>query len=291
MELMIVTGLSGAGKSQAVNALEDIGYYCVDNIPPRLMLELEQVFQTAGPGQPRRIAVVVDARSKELFSDLTQTLQTLKERQVGYQLLFLDASTPVLIQRYKESRRRHPMMGEGVSSLEEAIQLERELLAPLREMADYTIDTSLTIPAQLRERVTGLVQTHRAGQLMNITILSFGFRNGLPAEADLVFDMRCLPNPFYIPELRDHFGDEPAVRDYVMQFPETQELIRRIEELLDYSVPLYQKEGRSQFLIGVGCTGGKHRSVATAIRLGDFLRDRGYAVTVSHRDKTKHIFR
>lgn len=290
MDLMIVTGLSGAGKSQAVNALEDTGYYCVDNIPPRLLLELEGLFST-NAASPRRIAAVVDARSQELFSDLTQTLRTLGERQVGYRMLFLDASTPVLIQRYKESRRRHPLMGGEVSSLEEAIGRERELLAPLREMADYTIDTSLTIPAQLRERVTGLVQERGLDQPMHITILSFGFRNGLPAEADLVFDMRCLPNPFYIPELRDHYGDEPAVRDYVMQFPETQELLDRIEGLLEYSVPLYQKEGRSQFLIGVGCTGGKHRSVASAIRLGEFLRNRGFAVQVSHRDKTKHIFR
>ncbi len=291
MELIIITGMSGAGKSKAANALEDIGYYCVDNIPPRLMLEFANLFRDPGQAQAQRVAVVVDARSGEALSDLTEILREMKENHIQYKILFLDAAPEVLIQRYKESRRRHPMMGEEAASLQEAIGRERELLAPLRELADYTIDTSLTIPAQLRERVAGIVQEDQTGQRMSITCMSFGFRNGLPPEADLVFDVRCLPNPFYIPQLREHFGDEPAVRDYVMQFPESQEMMKKLEDLLEFLVPLYSKEGRSQLLVAVGCTGGKHRSVATAIRLGDFLRGKGYAVSVSHRDKTKHIFR
>lgn len=287
MELIIITGMSGAGKSKAVGTLEDAGYYCVDNIPPKIMLMFANLYLAGAGAEIQKVAMVVDARSREMLGELDHTLAELKNSALPYRILFLDASTDVLVSRYKETRRRHPLLEEGTSGLREAIETERRLMQPLRELADVIIDTSQTLTSQLRERVLAAVTEQQAGQTMAIACMSFGYRNGLPPEADLVFDVRCLPNPFYVPELRDHTGDEPCVRDYVMQFPQTQELLARLEDLLAFSVPLYVQEGKSQLVIAVGCTGGRHRSVATAERLCKFLGEKGYRVSVSHRDKDK----
>lgn len=291
MELIIITGMSGAGKSKAVDALEDAGYFCVDNLPPKILLMFAELYMAAERSDFQKVAVVVDSRSRETFRDFDHTLEELRKSALPYKILFLDASTNVLLGRYKETRRRHPLMDDETPTLQKAIDTERELLRTLRETADFVIDTSQTIPSQLRERVVAVIGERQDNQPMSITCISFGFRNGLPPEADLVFDVRCLPNPFYIPELREHSGDEACVRDYVMQFPQTQQLLQKLEELLALSVPLYIQEGKSQLVVAIGCTGGKHRSVATAVRLGAFLREGGYKVAVAHRDKDKTVFR
>ena len=288
MQLMIVTGMSGAGKSKAINALEDIGYYCVDNLPPQFLPELVHLCQTRGDASVSRIAVVVDARSREMFRSFFQMLDQLKGEQVSYKILFLDASDKVLLQRYKETRRRHPLLGDKALTLQDALRMEREMLEPVRKMADYTVDTSLTASSQFKERLLSMVEQGE-GQPMLISCMSFGFRNGLPPEADLVFDVRCLPNPFYIPELREHTGQEDCVRDYVMKWPQTQELLSKLEDLLKFLTPMYVAEGKSQLVIAVGCTGGRHRSVAVAEHLGKYLRQLSYHDSISHRDKDKPV--
>lgn len=287
MDLIIITGLSGAGKSKVINALEDIGFYCVDNMPPMLLDEFAEIYYTPGKKPLQRTAVVVDARSGDMFRSLFSELEDLRRRGLPYKILYLDASTEVLLQRYKETRRRHPLLAECGGNLQKAIEQERALLEEVHEMADYTIDTSKLAPSLLRERVVSIFE-NGSGQSMLISCMSFGFRNGLPPEADLVFDVRCLPNPFYVPELREHNGTEKCVYDYVMTSDESKQFMKKLEELLEYSVPLYIKEGKSQLVIAIGCTGGKHRSVATACRIGHFLRDKGYQVEISHRDKDLH---
>ncbi len=285
MELIIVTGMSGAGKSKAVNALEDMGYFCVDNVPPQMLEKFAQLGQSSH-GDAQRMAVVVDARGGDLFSDFAGALEQLRAGGYPLRLLFLDADDGVLLQRYKEGRRRHPLLERSALTIEDAIRQERELLAEARRQADFVIDTSFLSPAQLKERVA---QTFLAApaQGMMTQCISFGFKNGLPKEADLVFDVRCLPNPFYIPELREHTGLEAPVRDYVMKWPQSQELLRRLCGLLDFLMPLYIREGKSQLAIAVGCTGGRHRSVAFAQALGDHLAAQGLPVVVTHRDKDK----
>lgn len=285
MELIIITGLSGAGKSKAINALEDIGFYCVDNMPPALLDEFADLYYA--PEHPyQRTAVVVDARSGESFRGLFDELEYLRHRGMPYKILYLDAATDELLRRYKETRRRHPLLEECSGNLEYAIEEERTLLARVHEIADYTIDTTRLSPAMLRERIISIFGEEDE-QGMLISCMSFGFRNGLPPEADLVFDVRCLPNPFYVPELREYDGTEPCVYDYVMDSPDSVAMMRRLEDLLQFSVPLYIREGKSQLVIAVGCTGGKHRSVAAACRLTAFLRESGYKVELSHRDKDR----
>lgn len=285
MELIIVTGMSGAGKSKAVNALEDMGYFCVDNVPPQMLEKFAQLGQSSH-GDAQRMAVVVDARGGDLFSDFAGALEQLRRGGYPFRLLFLDADDGVLLQRYKEGRRRHPLLERSALTIEDAIRQERELLAEARRQADFVIDTTFLSPAQLKERVAQTFLTAPAQGMMTQCI-SFGFKNGLPKEADLVFDVRCLPNPFYIPELREHTGLEAPVRDYVMKWPQSQELLRRLCGLLDFLMPLYIREGKSQLAIAVGCTGGRHRSVAFAQALGEHLSAQGLPVVVTHRDKDK----
>lgn len=285
MELIIITGLSGAGKSKTINALEDIGFYCVDNMPPALLDEFADLYYSPENSR-RRTAVVVDARSGESFRGLFDELEYLRQRGMPYKILYLDAATDELLRRYKETRRRHPLLEECGGSLECAIEEERALLERVHEIADYTIDTTRLSPAVLRERIVSIFGGENE-QGMLISCMSFGFRNGLPPEADLVFDVRCLPNPFYVPELREHDGTESCVYDYVMDSPDSEAMMRRLEDLLQFSVPLYIREGKSQLVIAVGCTGGKHRSVATACRLTAFLCRCGYKVELSHRDKDR----
>ncbi|MEG1778368.1 MAG: RNase adapter RapZ [Angelakisella sp.] len=286
MELLIVTGMSGSGKSKAINALEDIGYFCMDNIPPQLIsrfLDLYAMTQCANP----RVAMVVDARGGAMFDDYFSVIGELAKAKLKYKILFLDCDDDILFNRYKESRRKHPLMNENNQSLEAAIAKERHLMQPVKDAADYVIDTSNTIPTKLKNRIMEVFSGETGEQSMLVHCMSFGFKNGLPPEADLVFDVRCLPNPFYVAELKEHTGLEAPVRDYIINTPETQGLIPKLTDLLDYLVPLYIKEGKSQLVVAVGCTGGKHRSVAMAELLGHYLIEHGIKTTISHRDKDK----
>lgn len=280
--LLIVTGLSGAGKSLATNALEDIGYFCIDNIPAGLLPKLAD-FSLQNENPLQRVAIVLDARGGRSADEIVESLSELEARGVEYRVLFLDAQDDVLARRYRETRRRHPLSEPSETSVEQAIRRERKILEPLFASADYKIDTSVTSAAQLKDRVVSLF-TENSADAMTLTILSFGFKYGTPREADIVFDVRCLPNPFYIPELKTKTGLNSEVYDYVMQFEESRELLRRLESLLEYSLPLYVKEGKSQLTVAVGCTGGKHRSITFARALAAYARQLGYHPIEQHRD-------
>lgn len=286
MELIIVTGLSGAGKSRVINTLEDLGYFCVDNVPPQMLEKFAQLGRTS-QGNAQRMAVVVDSRGGEMFADFSGALNRLRLEGYPLRLLFLDADDETLLRRYKEGRRRHPLLERSALTIEDAIRQERDLLAQARQEADFVFDTSLTTPAQLRERVVETFLSTPA-QGMTVQCISFGFKNGLPMEADLVFDVRCLPNPFYVPELKEHTGLEAPVRDYVMAAPQSRELLQRLFDLVDFLLPLYLQEGKSRLTIAVGCTGGRHRSVAFAQAIGDHLREGGAPVVITHRDKGRN---
>lgn len=285
MELLIVTGMSGSGKSKAINALEDIGYFCMDNIPPMLIPRFLDLYAMAQHQSPQ-VAMVVDARGGVMFSDFSQVIGEFDKSGQPYKILFLDADDDVLFKRYKESRRKHPLLDSTIQSLEDAIRTERKLLAPVRELADYVIDTSQTPTTKLKTRIMEAFQGSST-QTMLVHCMSFGYKNGLPPEADLVFDVRCLPNPFYLLELKELTGKDPAVRDFVMDNPETTGLLPKLTGLLDYLIPLYLQEGKSQLVVAVGCTGGKHRSVVVAEYLGEHIRGLDYRVSVSNRDMEK----
>ena len=285
MEFLIVTGLSGAGKSRAVDALEDIGFYCVDNIPPKLIPTFYDLCAKAGDTFSR-VAVVTDIRGGDMFSSLFETLDDLKNEDKHYRILFLDANDYVLINRFKETRRKHPLAENNLGSLEQAVKLEREILRPVREKADYIIDTSFLSPAQLKERISNLFLGDSSQALM-VHCVSFGFKYGIPTEADLVFDVRCLPNPFYIEELKHLTGLDEPVYSYVMKWEQTKGVVQRLISLIDYMLPLYCDEGKSQLVIATGCTGGKHRSVALAQLLYDHLLENGHRTSVNHRDIQK----
>ncbi|OUO76150.1 MULTISPECIES: RNase adapter RapZ [unclassified Anaeromassilibacillus] len=285
MEFLIVTGLSGAGKSRAVDALEDIGFYCVDNIPPKLIPTFYDLCAKAGDTFSR-VAVVTDIRGGDMFSSLFETLDDLKNEDKHYRILFLDANDYVLINRFKETRRKHPLAENNLGSLEQAVKLEREILRPVREKADYIIDTSFLSPAQLKERISNLFLGDSSQALM-VHCVSFGFKYGIPTEADLVFDVRCLPNPFYIEELKHLTGLDEPVYSYVMKWEQTKGVVQRLISLIDYMLPLYCDEGKSQLVIAIGCTGGKHRSVALAQLLYDHLLENGHRTSVNHRDIQK----
>ena len=287
MNFLIVTGLSGAGKSMAVNALEDIGFFCIDNIPAGLLPRILD-FAQQGENQLSRVAVVMDVRGLRSVEETRKALDALDEKKMPYDILFLDANDNTIRRRYKETRRVHPMtITEGIS-ITEAIAKEREILQPLRERAKYVIDTSMLSAAQNRERVCGLF-LNKGECSMSLSVVSFGFKYGLPQEADIVFDVRCLPNPFYVPELKNLTGMDQAVVDYVMAEPESQELLRRIESFLEYALPLYVKEGKSQLMIAVGCTGGKHRSITFARKIGEYCQKLGYQPSVQHRDAKRTV--
>ena len=287
MNFLIVTGLSGAGKSMAVNALEDIGFFCIDNIPVDLLPRIVD-FALQGENQLSRVAVVMDVRGVRNSDQLEQALADLDEKKIEYEILFLDANSNTIQRRDKETRRQHPISVTDHVSIEEAIERERRLLQPLRSRAKYVIDTSLLSAAQNKERVCGLF-LDKGKSPMALTVVSFGFKYGLPQEADLVLDVRCLPNPFYVPELKNLTGMEQPVVDYVMAAPESQELLRRYESMLEYALPLYVKEGKSQLMIAVGCTGGKHRSITFARKIGEFCQKLGYEPSIQHRDAKRTL--
>lgn len=283
MELIIVTGLSGAGKSRAVDALEDIGYFCVDNMPPMLIPTFVTLLENSKDNRDK-VAIVADIRLGESFSELFGVLEELKNKEVKYKILFIDADNEVIMHRYQETRRKHPLADEfDTPSILEAINKEREILLPARQQADYIVDTSQVTSSQFKERIAKLFLDNAESSL-KIYSISFGFKFGIPKEADLVFDVRCLPNPFYISELKHHTGLEECVREFVMKFDQAIGLQTKLFDLIDYLVPLYRTEGKSQLTIAVGCTGGKHRSVVFAESINKHLLEKGANISVYHRD-------
>ncbi|MBE6839606.1 MAG: RNase adapter RapZ [Ruminococcus sp.] len=285
MQFVIVTGLSGSGKSCAVNALEDIGFYCIDNMPPQLISKFAEI-STQSDIKIERVAIVADIRGGELFFSLSESIEELKEQGIDVKILFFDASDDILVKRFKETRRKHPLDEVVHGSIRRAVASERDILNSIRAVADYYIDTSYLSTAQLREQINGMF-LENAGDSMLVKVMSFGFKYGAPNEADLLFDVRCLPNPFYIPELKHFTGEDSEVSDYVMSFEQSQELLSRLENLIDFLIPLYIQEGKSQLVIAFGCTGGKHRSVTFAEKIYGYLNDKNIRVRKSHRDISK----
>ena len=285
MEFVIVTGLSGAGKTRAMHAMEDIGFFCVDNLPPALIPVFYDLC-IKSEGFSNRVAVVTDTRGGELFKSFFTAMEALKRDEKPYKILFLDSSDGVLVHRFKETRRKHPLSDDLNGSLEQSVRLEREMLKPVRECADYVIDTSGVSPAQLKTRITELFLSS-PGDSLSVHCISFGFKFGVPMESDLVFDVRCLPNPFYDEELRPQTGLDAPVRDFVMNHEETEGFVARFKDMVDYLLPLYSREGKSQLVIAVGCTGGHHRSVALAQYMCDYLGSKGVKTSVTHRDIQK----
>jgi len=281
MRFVIVTGLSGAGKSLTIRYLEDMGFFCVDNLPPLFIPKFAELCYQS-EGKVDKIAVVVDIRGGGFFDELFECLYSLKDAGYSYEILFLEASDNVLIKRYKESRRLHPLIKEG--SIIQGIRLERQKLKGLREKADYIIDTSSLQPKQLKEVLIDLFIDNKSYEGIIISIMSFGFKHGILLDADLIFDVRFLPNPFYIEELKEHTGKDKKVKDYIFMFPETHEFINKLMDLLEFLIPYYIKEGKTQLVIGFGCTGGVHRSVAIADTVYEQLKSKGHRVTLEHRD-------
>ena len=283
MEILIISGLSGSGKSRAATFLEDIGYYIVDNLPAEMMLKFAN-FCTASGGRYDRVALVYDVRAGEPFQRLVDVVDKLRRKGgVRCRMLFLEADTRAIISRYKETRRSHPLCAEGLS-IEEAVRRERELLAPVRERADFVLDTSAFSTAKLRSELLSLFGGGDTQQALNVSVMSFGFKNGLPLEADLVFDVRFLPNPYYVPELKHLTGLDEPVREYVFASEAAGRFLERLEPLLAFLLPQYLQEGRTELVIAVGCTGGRHRSTAVAHHLANYIGELGYPVSESHRD-------
>lgn len=282
MEILIISGLSGGGKSKAGSFLEDMGFYIVDNMPAAMILKFAE-FCAVSNGRYDRVALVYDVRTANSFTELFDVLDKLKTMDGVCRMLFLEASPEVIIQRYKETRRRHPLR-DGVDSLQEAVHKERELMRPVRERADFVIDTSRLSTAQLRGELLGIFGDAGKKGGMVVSVTSFGFKHGLPMEADLVFDVRFMPNPFYIEELRSQTGLDKAVADYVFSFQQTRDFLKQLEDLLAFTLPLYAEEGKTSLAIAVGCTGGHHRSVAMTHALAEFIRQQGYQTAENHRD-------
>jgi len=280
-ELLVITGMSGAGKTLALHALEDAGYFCIDNLPPRLLPILVDL--CAQSRQPiSKVALVADVRGGEFFRDLTESINRLRNEGYNVRIFFLEANDDVLVQRYKETRRRHPLSINGRDLLQ-AIQAEREQLAEIRALANDVIDTSGLTPQQLRDEILRRLQLGD-GAVMQVKVVSFGFKYGVPVDADLVFDVRFLQNPNYEPELRHLNGQDERVKEFVLKHAETQEFLSRLKSLLEFTLPLYRREGKSYLTIAVGCTGGRHRSVTLAEKIAEIVREQGYNCTVLHRD-------
>lgn len=285
MEFIFVTGMSGAGKSNAANALEDLGFYCIDNIPPVLISSFVDLAKK-GELNLSKIAIVTDSRGGQAFNNIDKIFDTLEKSGIEFKILFLDASDSELVRRYSETRRKHPLCDAYELSIIEAVKKEREMLVNIRARANYVIDTTNLKTRQLKKQLSSLFLGNGNSSL-KISCMSFGFKYGPAAEGNLVFDVRCLPNPYYIDELRNLTGLDEQVSDYVMQFDSSKEYAKRVLELVEYSVPLYRDEGKSQLVIAVGCTGGKHRSVTLAELIYKRLSELGYHVSVSHRDIEK----
>lgn len=284
MEFIIITGLSGAGKTSALHAMEDLGFYCVDNIPPLLLDTFYDLCEKSADSRMKKVAVVADMRSGAMFSELTDVVNKAKLEGKRFKMLYLDTKADELLIRYKETRRKHPLSSEMANgSIEEAVKLEIELMKTVKVISDYVINTTSMTPKQLKERITSMF-SQNGGSEMIITCMSFGFKYGIPLEVDLVFDVRCLPNPFYIKELKHKTGLDEEVRSYVMDFDVTQQYVEKLLNFLDFTIPLYKEEGKSELVIGIGCTGGKHRSVTLARLLNRHFLENNHQSAIHHRD-------
>ena len=280
-ELVVLTGVSGAGKSTAMKFLEDVSYYCIDNMPPQLMGTF--VGLLAKSDEYSKVALVTDVRSRHIFQSLIDSIEEIENYGYIVKVIYLDINDKEALKRYKLTRRKHPFADKFSGSISQAIAYEKEILSPLRARADHVVDTSDLDPAKLRKRLTQILLGDDS-EVMNIHCMSFGFKHGIPSEADFVIDVRCLPNPYWVESLRDKTGLDSEVRNYVFSFDESHELLKRLIDMLDFLNPLYIKEGKSQFVIAVGCTGGNHRSVAIAEALKEHFSKKWDNVSVNHRD-------
>ena len=281
MDFLIITGMSGAGKSQTMKILEDMGYYCMDNLPPKLLPQIAELFRESQRGV-KKIAVVIDTRGGEFFGSLFNSLDNLNQMDISYKILFIDASDNVIINRYKELRRVHPLKPE--SRIIEGINEERKVLQELKEKAYFIIDTSDLNLGMLREELYKLFAKDGEKRKLTILVTSFGFKNGILIDADLVYDVRFLPNPYYIPELKQYSGREEVIKDYVFKWPQTNIFITKLIDMLEFLIPYYIKEGKTQLVIGIGCTGGYHRSVAMTNKVAEISKDNGHRAISIHRD-------
>ena len=286
MQFIIISGLSGAGKSRAASDLEDLGFYCVDNMPAEMIPQFASLC-LATKGRYEKVALVTDVRSSMTFDSLFQSLDKLDEMHLEYAIFFIEASTEVIIKRFKETRRLHPLMRDGTPVLQ-AVGRERQLLEPVRTRASAIIDTSNLTTGKLRGKLIDLVAGGVRERAMHVTVLSFGFKYGLPLDADLVFDVRFLPNPYYIPELKALTGLDEPVRNFIFQYQQTKDFLEKTEDLLAFLLPNYVDEGKTDLVIAVGCTGGQHRSSCIAKELCDFISKRGYVANLTHRDMSRN---
>ena len=285
MKFILISGLSGAGKSKAASFLEDMGYYVVDNMPAALIPKFAELCM-ASPGRYDKVVLVTDIRGGQTLDGLFDALDKLHDMGCDYKILFVEASVEAIIKRYKETRRNHPLSKTG-RSLEEAVQLERSALEPVRQRAEYIVDTSALPTAKLRGEMLRLFGSGDTASAMSVSVISFGFKYGIPIEADLVFDVRFLPNPYYIAELRHQTGLDQGVWDFIFGYQQTRDFMKHLEGLIGFLLPLYVEEGKTALVIGVGCTGGHHRSVAITRALAEFIRQKGYSAAENHRDMTR----
>ena len=284
MRFVVVTGMSGGGKSTALKMLEDAGFYCVDNLPVSLINKFVELIATPD-SEISKVALGLDVRTAQSFSKVEEVLTHLKECGYVFEILFMEASESTLIKRYKESRRVHPLNLDG--RVEDGVRRERKILEGIRKKSDYVIDTTRLLTRELKEELDRIFIKNEEYNSLIITILSFGFKNGIPGDADLVFDVRFLPNPYYIDELKHKTGNDQEVRDYVMRFQEAGEFLDRLTDMMNFLIPAYVKEGKYQLVVAIGCTGGKHRSVTLARELYGRLKDKGnYGLRLSHRDES-----
>ncbi|MDH7602792.1 MAG: RNase adapter RapZ [Armatimonadota bacterium] len=284
-QLVIITGMSGSGKSMAINTFEDLEFFCIDNLPPRLIPQAIELWSP--PNQVQNVAIVADVRAGQFFDDLLEVCRSLREKELEHfqrpVVLFLDASDAELIKRFKETRRKHPLV-TSERGINEAIQLERSMLDDLKENADKIIDTTNLEPENLRHLIRSFFGPEKTQERLMIAVVSFGFKHGVPLDADLVFDVRFLANPFWVPHLRNLNGTHPEVVRYVLSDPLTEPLLEKLFDLTEFTIPQYIREGKAYLTIAIGCTGGKHRSVVIANELARFLASRNYVVRVEHRD-------
>ena len=286
MQFVIISGMSGAGKSRAASDLEDLGFYCVDNMPAEMIPQFAQLC-LATKGRYEKVALVTDIRSQESFTELFDALDEVADMGVDYRILFVEASESAIVRRYKESRRPHPLQAESGCSLPEAVRRESELLAPVRERADFVINTTGLTLAMLQKRICEYFADGGTRRDILVNVVSFGFKYGIPIDADLVFDVRFLPNPFYVEKLRPMSGMDAEVQEYVLRSDVAQRFLEKLTGMIDFLLPQYAAEGRYALTIGIGCTGGQHRSACIAKELYDFISRRGYCANLSHRDMNR----
>ena len=281
MKFVIVTGLSGSGKSEVMKSFEDMDFYCVDNLPPTLIVNFAELCHQAG-STVDKVALGIDIRGMKFFEDLHESLKKLKKENFPFEILFLDCEDQTLIKRYKMTRRNHPLALDR--QIPEGIKLEREILKPLKKEANYIIDTTNMKPKDLKEEISKIYSVGEVKNNLTISVLSFGFKHGIPMDSDLVFDVRFLPNPYYVEELRNKTGEDKEVRDYVMNSDISREFYKKLSDMIDFLIPQYVEEGKHHLVISIGCTGGRHRSVTIANFISEEIQNKGYRVVKKHRD-------